>query len=571
MTLLWPIALAGLAALAPLAALYLFQRRASPREVSSLLLWDHLARLTPAGRRVDRWRRPLSLLLECLVIVLLVLAAADPLLRVREAPPVVLVLDDSFSMLATDASGTSARDRALERVAALLERSATVLPVLAGHEPRLLAATEQTGLSQALDAWRCVNRESDLPAAVALAREIAGPQSRVLVLSDAPPVDALAGVRWISVGASARNAAIVAAVRNPSEIVIDIANFSDAPLARSLTLSTPDGSDAAERPAPIVPGGQTARVRIPVSENAGTVRVALDATDALAIDDAATLAPPTPRRVPVRLDVQSEALRDALASVVRVLPNATLTGDAAIVTISDRPSGASVVFHAGTDAEPPVGYSGSFLVDESHPLGEGVDLAGAVWAAPASLADAPLPGRAVILGRSTVLASVDADGTVHVALDIAASNLPRHPAWPTLVWNIVQLSVSDLPGPDRDNVALRDLVRVNVDPSLPTVHTDPDGAQTTLAPVDGRVETIVSSLGAHSFTSGARTHTVGVSALDAAESDLRALDAFDSGEDSVARADALGTRSFAWILALAALAVLLWHAGLTMRRAGAPR
>jgi len=567
MTLFWPIALTGLAALAPLAALYLFQRRASPREVSSLLLWDHLARLTPAGRRVDRWRRPLSLLLECAVIILLVLAAADPLLRMREAPPVVLVLDDSFSMLATDSHGASARERALDLVAPLLERSGTVLPVVAGHEPRLLAATDTPGLSRALDAWRCTNREADLHAAIALAREIAGPQARVLVLTDAPPPAVTTGVRWLSVGAPAGNAAIVAAVRNADEIVLDIANFSAAPLARSLTLSS--AGDSAERPAPIIPGGQTSRVRLPVSEKAGTVRIALDATDALAIDDIATLAPPSPRRVPLRLTLREETLRDALASALRVLPNATLSDASALVTFSDRTGDARVIFHTSADDVPPVGYTGSFLVDESHPLGEGIDLAGAVWAAPASLAGAPLPGRGVILGRSTVLASIEGDGTVHVALDIGASNLARHPAWPTLIWNIVQLSVRDLPGPDRDNVALHDLVRVNIDGTFPATHTPPSGTGAPLLPVDGRVETILSELGAHTFTSGARTHTVGVSAFDATESDLRDRAPFDSGEEGVAQAEALGARSFAWVLALAALAVLVWHARLTMARKGA--
>src|SRR5438105_4098304 len=108
-----PLALFGLLALPALAAIYLLHNRSRPRPVSSLLLWTD-ARVAPeGGRRVDPPRPPLAFWLELLALLLLVLAAAGPQVPANPgARPLVVVLDDSFSMLAGGAD--SSRKRAAD-------------------------------------------------------------------------------------------------------------------------------------------------------------------------------------------------------------------------------------------------------------------------------------------------------------------------------------------------------------------------------------------------------------------------------------------------------------------------
>src|SRR4051812_23982325 len=134
-----PLAFVGLLALPALAAVYLLHNRSRPYPVSSLLLWVD-ARVTPeGGRRVDRLRPPLAFWLELLALLLLVLAAAGP--QVWAAPgarPLVVVLDDSFSMRA---GGTdSPRKRAADALLEELRRTprGSVRLVLAGDRPQVL-------------------------------------------------------------------------------------------------------------------------------------------------------------------------------------------------------------------------------------------------------------------------------------------------------------------------------------------------------------------------------------------------------------------------------------------------
>src|SRR4051812_19591336 len=100
--LTYPLALAGLAVGVPaLLAIYWLRNRFRRRVVSSLMLWADAREARAGGTRLHRLQTPLLFLLELAAVGLLVLAAADPQVRTRQgARPLVVVLDDSFSMLA---------------------------------------------------------------------------------------------------------------------------------------------------------------------------------------------------------------------------------------------------------------------------------------------------------------------------------------------------------------------------------------------------------------------------------------------------------------------------------------
>src|SRR5215470_14802524 len=98
---LYPLALFGFVAVPALAAIYLFRNRFRRRVVSSMMLWLDTREAREGGRRLRYLQTPLLFLLELLAILLLVLAAGEPLLHLHTSSrPLVVVLDDSFSMLA---------------------------------------------------------------------------------------------------------------------------------------------------------------------------------------------------------------------------------------------------------------------------------------------------------------------------------------------------------------------------------------------------------------------------------------------------------------------------------------
>src|SRR5579863_6779602 len=109
----YPLAFLGLLALAALAAIYWLRNRHRRRPVSSLLLWIDPRETRDGGSHLRRLQTPLLFFLELVALLLLVLAAAGPYLHSAQGGrPLVVVLDDSFSMLA--GGDHSARSKALQ-------------------------------------------------------------------------------------------------------------------------------------------------------------------------------------------------------------------------------------------------------------------------------------------------------------------------------------------------------------------------------------------------------------------------------------------------------------------------
>src|SRR4029078_7715304 len=104
MPLLNPLALLGLLFIPAVIAMYMLKLRRDESLVRSTLLWTRLLTDVEANAPWQRLRRSLLLLLQLLLVLILVLLAARPFLERRPglARDVVLVLDTSASMAATD-------------------------------------------------------------------------------------------------------------------------------------------------------------------------------------------------------------------------------------------------------------------------------------------------------------------------------------------------------------------------------------------------------------------------------------------------------------------------------------
>ena len=79
------IAFIALLAAPALVAIYWLRNQSRERRVSSLLLWLDEKQMWEGGRMIHRLQTPLLFFLELLVILLLVTAAAGPMMRAGES------------------------------------------------------------------------------------------------------------------------------------------------------------------------------------------------------------------------------------------------------------------------------------------------------------------------------------------------------------------------------------------------------------------------------------------------------------------------------------------------------
>ena len=307
MNFLSPLALlVGTLAL-PLLLLYFLKVRRRQATVSSLLLWDPALRDREASAFFQRLQRDPLLILQLLVLVALALALARPAVTVmgHGAKRIVVVLDTSASMKATDVSPSRfarAQREALGLVGGL-GAGAEVMVIEAAVQPRVLAPFSHDR-EQTLAAIRNAYAR-DLPnrlgEAVRTARALVGQdaQAEIHVFTDGAHPAALRGqaddvrVRWVGVGQRGRNVAItnLAVRRNyigafDSQAFVSFVNFSDQAESFSFSL-TIDGEVVAEKTLTLDPQVRRAVV-LPFSHlGGGVLRARLNVTDDLAADDIA--------------------------------------------------------------------------------------------------------------------------------------------------------------------------------------------------------------------------------------------------------------------------------------------
>jgi hypothetical protein len=569
----YPLAFVGLLAVPALVAIYYLRNRFRPLPVSSLLLWSD-ERETAGGRQVDRLQIPGLLLLEILVAVLLVLALAGPqLLRVQSTRPLVVVLDDSYSM---QAGTPSARDQAVTALLTELRQTPrqSVRLVLAGQKPGLLGDVARTpaAVQAILGDWTCRAPTADLAAAVGFATELAGEFGIVLVLTDHAPTSKLperGRLVWRAVGQKVPNAAIVTATRSsrdgPDRVLLEVANLSAEPLTTTLQLDT-------NTPGPAQPLELAARavhrlaVQLPPDTNTLVARLGADTLD---VDNRVTLLPAPPRVVRVQVRMPANELRRLTEKAVLAARATQLVGvEPDVVFTDDLRDGADWVVRFIRDDKPEA-FAGPFLLDKAHPLTDGLALNGVIWAVAREPA---LPGAPVVLaGAVPLLTDRDKGGgrrEVRVRLAPELSTLTETPNWPVLVFNVIEWYANQAPGLRRPNVRLGDDMELRLAklPDTGVVLLRPPSGEVRRVPVqDLRAVAKSEQLGVYTFAGPTGPVTCAVNALDAGESDLSACVAGKWGDWLDETALRLEYQDAAGPLLLAALAVLAVHLWLLRR------
>jgi hypothetical protein len=484
-----PLGLLALVAIPAIVAIHLFRRRFPVRPVAGLFLWQAVRQTPDGGGKIARLPITTSLMLECLaaLAVALILAGAR-LSPASISEHLVVLLDDSASMAAVNGRGESARDRAVRRVLAELDRlggGARITVVLSGDRPSVLVGPAAFAVEArpALDAWKPDAPHHSLALGTRLARELAGRTGKLLVVSDVSPASRgepqVEGALWVSVGEALANVGITAAERtiSPDEgrgaVSLTLGNYSTLPARRRLTVTAGD-KNVMVRDVDAPPG--ISSLTLPLPAGLPAVRVAL-AADALMADNEVVLAEPRPRLVGVENHLREGRGRQALIKAIGALAGVTQAepghlrfGDAAELDRPRPPGTWAVGFGRGPAEWLAKGESGDFLgpfvLEKRHPLLLGITLGGVVWAgatplAPGTVRPLASAGDRVLLGI-TASAAAASEPAILFNLDLDRTNLIRAPDWPILISNVIEMRRQSLPGPERWNYRIGEWVRVRL-------------------------------------------------------------------------------------------------------------
>jgi len=577
--LTYPLALAALATLPALTAIYLLRNRFRRRTVSSLMLWHFTLQSRQGGTRVHRLQLPLLFFLELLALALLVTAATGPHWKSSQNNrPLIVVLDDSFSMRAVH-DGASAQARAQKFLEGLFHHGAppSVRLILAGKEPHSLGSIEKNWSQVAglLSQWTCRSPDARLEPALTLAVEAGKDQANILILTDHKPDDENVSnrrVEWHSFGAAVDNIAIVNASRvafeNQDRCLLEIANFSTG--SRSARLLVQAGTNTEAVPLSL-DGRGSRRLVFNVPSATPSLHASLD-PDALADDDDIQLLPPIRKRVRVQVRLPDEnltALADRILAATGL--RSSISADPEII-IHDNASAATGnawdlfwLTGAATNA-----FTGPFIIDDSHPVAQGMALDGIVWAA-ANITNAPGDVPIILAGNVPLVSTRDdAFGTRHLTLNYnpGLSTLQDTPALPILFWNLLRWRSDEMPGLKESNARLGADVTVKTDGHAVTM-TRPDGVKKDFPATTGDIALETPMPGIYSVATGTITNQFSVNTIAADESDVSGCASGQWGKWSEDAQQRLEEASATWIFGLLALALLATHLWLVATAKGA--
>jgi hypothetical protein len=534
------------------------------------LLWRFHVQSKAGGAKIHRLQLPLLFFLELIALILLVAAASGPRWKLPQASrPLIVVLNDSFSMRAVQ-DGVSSQARAKDFLEKLFHRQPPPFTrlILAGTEPRALGSTVKSWgeVNDLLSQWKCWSPNATMDSAITLAAELGKGQANILILSDRkPPEEKIANQRleWHAFGEPLDNFAFVNASRtvfgDEDRCLLEIANYSDESRSTQLTVQT--GSNVVQNSTITLGAHQSQRLIFNIPSTTPSLRATL-APDALAEDNEVQLLPPVRKYVRVQVALTNENLS--------TLVNRTLDATGFRAAISQNPE---LVIH---DSDSPVSsnawslvwptfaatnaYTGPFIVDDSHPLAEGIALEGVIWAG-AAMTNAASDVPVILAGNVPLLSErEDVIGRRHITLNLnpGLSTLQDTPNWPILFWDILSWRISEMPGLNQSNARLGTEVTLKTTGGPVTI-TQPDGGKTSFPKTGDELAVETPMPGIYSVAMGTTTNQFSVNTLAADVSDLSPCATGQWGQWSEDAGRQFEETSAVWIFGLLALAVLAAH------------
>jgi hypothetical protein len=559
---LHPWLFSAAAAILALLLLYWWQRQAARHRVSALFLWPENA-LTRSGSRWLIHRLPGLFYLEAAALLLLVAAGASPFLCPPEQyPPLVVILDNSYSMQACRPGGLSPQQAALRHLEKLLSAQSgrRVLWILAGNRPRLLA--DGNDHSTFRQFWTASESRHSLAEALALGKELC-PQGEFLLCSDrAPafPLDEQSGC--FAEAEPLPNVALVNARRTDKQLLLEIANYSSRSQNLELVVSS------ANLPEQLTLAAQERRkitFALPETAAPETLRISLSAEDdALDCDNQLTLL--SEERPPVTCSIAANlpdiCQRELLAAIAAT--PAWQSGNPAELhfgpaTLPPCP-GHRFLWHL--PEQPGATDPQSLVAQPDHPLLRGLSLTDLRWCC---VAEYSIPGTVLLWQDRTPVFSIlerqDGAYDFHLHLLPQNSNISRQPFWPILFCNLAEFLQHSRPGPGKHNWRDHELISINLPPGETAtpraVNQDGQVSRGSIKGKKGYFEHLPA--GAYTVHCGKRSWPLAVQACSSLESDLSQAGRCHSAARNPGRASGNALQSFSWLPAVLAAGILVWH------------
>lgn len=562
--------LLGLLALPALAAVYWLRSRSRRAVVSNLSFWLDQRSPRRGGRILHRMQTPLAFFLELLAIAMLVLAAAGPAILKRDVVrPVMIILDDSYSMQASRGK-QSFRDLAERELADELRSNNYVARfILAGEQPRMAgrSASDPDQLDEVLSQWTCKCSTADLSTAIALAAEAGDRSTRILVLTDHPPNNEIESgrIEWRAFGEKLPNMAFTAAVRNRGvendRVLLELAALGDTPTRGTMNIRCSDRNEITTSRIDLAPG-EVKQVILDLPHDSPVLSASVG-DDALAIDNQVLLLPEAAKPLRVAVSIGDEKLRRSVHRALEAAGNVLFIDERPELIVTDTagktPDNAwRIEILATADAE---AYAGPFVIDHNNKLTEGLSLQSVVWAASPKLKSHGLP--LATAGNVPLLAeTVDADGRRRLRLnfDHAKSNLQDLPDWPILFANIVKWRRTGLPGVAEPNVRLGQTLDVLLDKDVEQVEIVlPEETSRKLQPHGRRVLAPADSVGLHTIKTPDAEYLFSCNTVSRDESDLSDCRSGRWGSWNDSRIYQDRRIDLSWILLVVAAAAMSGH------------
>jgi hypothetical protein len=384
MSLANPAALAWLALAVPVVIFYILKIRLRRVPVSTVLFWRQIFDEKKPRSLWQRLRHLVSLAVQLALLLLLAGALAEPFFswEALSARRVILVLDNSASMSATDVAPTRlarAKEEARQVIDGLRFRDEMAI-VAAGTQPRVVCGLtgHHKTLREALDGIPPSDGPTPLAEAVAVARRLAtdaeagGRQCPIVVITDgcaerAAELASGENMRFITVGGRAPNVGITRfQVRRSTldpvgyEILIEVTNQSDEPTGDFRLAITLNGNPVDVKPLKLEPGAKWSEVIESTTADGGPLVAELVVKgekgdqpypDALTADNRAVAV--LPKREPMPVHLHSPTGNLFLQKVLEAHPLVRLTTSREMP--KQLPAAAVTVFHREVPSKLPAG------------------------------------------------------------------------------------------------------------------------------------------------------------------------------------------------------------------------
>lgn len=601
-----PVALLALAPLGALIVLlYLLRLRRREVTVPSTLLWRRAAQDVQANVPFQRLRRSLLLLLQLLALLLLVLCLGGPyvLSRSTAGHSLVLVLDASGSMKATDVAGSrfdEARREALRRVAEM-GRTDEIAIIVCGLRPQVACSFshDRRRLRRVLEAAQPTDGPTRLRDGLRLAANLARRRENALIclfsdgawssLENLGPEE----VHFVPIGKRSENLALLAfeAERDRQgrqALFVRVGNTGSAPRRCTLSLYHEDQFLYATHLTVPACGSRIVTFEARVARP-GLLQARIDDNDDLAADNVAYAVAQDESRTRVLLvTVDNLFLQQGLAILPGVSVYQTTTLDAAglaaaaeqyDVIVLDRvplaaaPTRGGYLLFDALGPDGPAQATGTLCTpaitrwDSTHPVLAHVNLGDLQISQARGMQPAEQARSIAEAGSVPVMVVQDTPGLRMVAcgLDLLDTDLPLRVAFPLLLRNAVDW-LSAVSGADRvmsvrPGAPLRALVKNDeavVELALP------DRRRVQLTPLNGEaVFPDTNRVGVYEMRTGELMRRWAVDMRDPEESNLLPRGKLEVGGRPITGHEQLplGMKPVWPWLALLALAVLLveWH------------